>query len=912
MRGFVETRGGQVVHTAGDSFLAEFPSIADVAECALEIQRELAACNAGFEEARKVQFRIGLNMGDVLHEGDDIHGDGVNVAARLEALADPGGICVSRAIFEHIRPNLACASEDLGEHAVKNISTPVHVYRLCLDKPTGESAVPLAAPAPAAASEPPSIIVLPFENLSHAAEEDYFTDGITEDIITELSRLASLTVIARVTAFSYKGRAVKLAELGQELGVRYVLEGSVRRAGERVRITTRLEDTREGTQLWAERFDRELADVFEVQDEITGRIMATLPQRVENAEIELAKRKPQLNMAAYDYVLRGKYHHHRVTAEDNAMAVEALEKAGELEPDNAQAHAWLACTYGQAWARGFIDTDFVGDRCVEEAERALACDDKDHECHRILSEVGIVRRDFERAKYHSERAIELNPNDPRILSLKSEVLTWTGRAAEGLPWMEKALQLDPAGAQDRLGLYGLGLFAAGRESDAIDAFERITEPQAAHYANLAACHARLGAEEPATRYADRTLAANPAFSIAGYAKWLFYQHEENTAAHVEALRLFGGVGPAHPRVSLELRAAKARRSRVTLREQAHIDAFERAASGEMSQAGQMWDAILREHPNDMMAAKCAHEAYYLVGEGARLRQSVLDILPAWNEDMPYYGYLLGMGAFGLEEAGDYREAEEMGRRAVEIEPRDAWGVHAVAHTLQMEGRCREGIAWLENTHPGWEGAVWLAGHLWWHMSLPLIDAGMTDRVVEIFDQHVSDCDQDMVTRLNDCSSLLWRLELAGVDVDHRWDKLIDMWMHHIDEHAIAFCDAHLAMTMASAGGEKKLGRFLQSQRAYLEGADHSTAAIIREVGQPLCQGVIAYSRGDYAAAADHIGPVLGQVWRIGGSNAQRDLFRMTLCAALIESGRYDEAHELLEPMVAREPTPALLRDLAAA
>ncbi len=345
------------------------------------------------------------------------------------------------------------------------------------------------------------------------------------------------------------------------------------------------------------------------------------------------------------------------------------------------------------------------------------------------------------------------------------------------------------------------------------------------------------------------------------------------------LRLFGGVSSAHPRVHLELRAAMARRSRVTPREQAHIDAFDCASSGEMAAAGGLWDAILVDYPHDMMAAKCAHEAYYLVGESARMRQSVLNVLPAWDETVPYYGFLLGMGAFGLEETGEYRKAEDMGRKAVDIEPNDCWGVHAVAHVLQMEERYEEGINWLDGKHVNWDQAKWLRGHLWWHLCLPLIESGQIDRVIDIFDKHVSDCDQDMVTRLNDCTSLLWRLELKGVDVDDRWDKLVDMWAYHIDEHAFAFADAHLAMTLVSAGGEKKLGRFLESQHAYIEGENNTNSVIIEHIGRNLCLGMIAYRRGDYDKALKYMLPVRDKIYRIGGSNAQRDVFGLTIDAA---------------------------------
>ena len=345
------------------------------------------------------------------------------------------------------------------------------------------------------------------------------------------------------------------------------------------------------------------------------------------------------------------------------------------------------------------------------------------------------------------------------------------------------------------------------------------------------------------------------------------------------LRLFGGVSAAHPRINLELRAARARRSRVSAREQAHIDAFECAAGGEMSGAGQMWDGILADFPHDMMAAKCAHEAYYLVGEAERMRQSVQNILPAWDEGVPYYGYLLGMGAFGLEEAGDYAKAEDMGRQAFAIEPRDCWAVHAVAHVMEMQGRREDGIAWLDGSNAHWDGAHWLRGHLWWHLCLPLMETGQFDRVMEIFDRHVSDCDKDMVTRLNDCTSLLWRLELKGIDVVDRWDRLVDLWAGHLNDHAFALADAHIAMTMVAAGGEKKLGRFLESQHAYIEGENSTNSQIMETVGRDLCLGLIAFRRGDYATAAEKIGAVRPQIFRIGGSNAQRYIFELTLLAA---------------------------------
>ena len=378
------------------------------------------------------------------------------------------------------------------------------------------------------------------------------------------------------------------------------------------------------------------------------------------------------------------------------------------------------------------------------------------------------------------------------------------------------------------------------------------------------------------------------------------------------LRLFAGVSGSNPQVEGELALSRDRREAANPRERAHIDAFETAAAGEMSKAGQMWDAILADHPHDMMAVKCAHEAYFLVGESANLRDSVAAVLPAWDESLPYYGFLLGMGAFGHEETGDYETAEEMGRRAVEIEPDDCWAVHAVAHVLHMQGRRRDGIGWLDGTVRHWRDKMWLKGHLWWHLTLQLIEDGQIDRVLQIFDDYISDCDEDQVTRLMDCSSLLLRLELAGVEVGERWHQVVPKWLKHMDEHAIGFTDAHLALTLARAGEDDRLAEFFQSLDAYIEAQDNTNQGILAHTGRDLCHGMAAFARGDYATAADRIHPIHDDIWNIGGSNAQRQMFTLTLIKALLRSGRFTEARQIVEPWATEVPAPTLWRDLAEA
>lgn len=343
----VAEKGGRIVATGGDSVLAEFQSAVEAVRGALDMQAGVAKCNTDLPEERRMRFRIGINLGDVMVAGDDILGDGVNIAARLEQIAEPDSIFISGTVYDQVCNKLELTYSDLGAQTVKNIDHPVRAYRV---SEAGAAAVP-APPVSAAKSvrtsaAKPTIAVLPFDNMSKDEEQEYFVDGMTEDIITELSRYHDLFVIARNSTFTYKGKAVDVTEVGRELGVRYVVEGSVRRAGNRVRITVQLIDAADGHHLWAERYDRELEDVLAVQDKITQVIVANLPRRVEAAHLEESKQKPTENMAAYDYVLRAKDHHHKKTREDNAKAIEMEQKALELDPDFSLAHAWYACSLG--------------------------------------------------------------------------------------------------------------------------------------------------------------------------------------------------------------------------------------------------------------------------------------------------------------------------------------------------------------------------------------------------------------------------------------------------------------------------------------------------------------------------------------------------------------------------------------
>ncbi|MFI5018953.1 MAG: adenylate/guanylate cyclase domain-containing protein, partial [Dongiales bacterium] len=329
----VSQHGGRIFKLMGDGMLVEFPSVVDAVQCAVDIQKGMAAANEAQPASEQLLLRIGVNLGDVMVEGSDLYGDGVNLAARLEGLAEPGGICLSEAAHHHVAPKLRLGYRDLGEQSVKNFDRPVRVYSV----DTG--AAPAESQATAPMRDKPAIVVLPFANMSGDPEQEFFADGLTEDVITELSRFRDLLVISRNTSTRYKGKAVEVKKIARELAVNYLLEGSVRKLGNRVRVTVQLIDAEADRHIWADRYDRDLEDIFAIQDEVTSSVVATLFPRVEAATRERAACKPTENMVAYECVLAGKLLHHRSTKEDNAAAMVMLERAIELDPRYAQAHA---------------------------------------------------------------------------------------------------------------------------------------------------------------------------------------------------------------------------------------------------------------------------------------------------------------------------------------------------------------------------------------------------------------------------------------------------------------------------------------------------------------------------------------------------------------------------------------------
>ena len=532
--------GGRIIKTTGDGMLVEFPSLVDAANCAIEIQQRMARRNADLPADRQILFRFGINIGDVIIEPDgDVFGDGVNIAARVQELALPGGICVTRAVFEQLGGKLEISFELLGEPKLKNIARPIPIYRLHWGQMIQQTEMP-AATQIEAASEQPSVAVLPFANMSGDPEQEFFADGLTEDIITELSRFRDLLVISRNSTFVYKGRSVNIQEVAAALKVQYVVEGSVRKAGNRVRITVQLIDAETDRHIWAERFDRQLEDIFAIQDEVAASIVATLPGRLEAVAQERAIRKPTENMAAYECVLAAKVLHHRSKREDNEKAQVLINRAIELDPNYAHAYAWRACILGQCWVTNWCaDREETWNAIVANLDIALSLDERDSDVHRVLAAVNINRNNLEAAAYHHEKGLALNPNYDLLVVQQGELLTWLGRPEEGIEWIRKAMRLNPHHPERFWSHLGRAYFVARGYREAIDAFRHISKPDQFHLAFLAACHAGLGEMEAARGYAHEVLAKDPQFTVEGYMTTLHYKLPEDADHHRQALLTAG-------------------------------------------------------------------------------------------------------------------------------------------------------------------------------------------------------------------------------------------------------------------------------------------------------------------------------------------------------------------------------------
>jgi len=477
---------GRIVKTTGDGVLIEFPSVVDAVRCAVEMQRGMTGRNAEIPAERRIELRMGINLGDIIIDSDDIYGDGVNVAARLEALAQPGGICVSRVVRDQVRDKLDFGFEDLGEQKVKNIARPVRVYRVEMGARAAVSPMDETPAVQIAPDEPdrPSIAVLPFQNMSGDPEQEYFVDGIVEDIITSLSRIKWLFVVARNSTFIYKGRAVDVKQVGRELSVRYVLEGSLRKAGNRVRVTSQLIDAASGNHVWAERYDRALDDIFELQDELTLSVVGAIEPSLRQAEIARARRKRPENLDAYDLYLRALPHAHVFMPGEADKALALLGQALALQPDFPAAQVATAWCYEMRYMRGGLRE---ADKAAALSHAWAAIEAGADDATTLATAgfvIGLVSHDYATAMDVIDRALALTPASPHALGVGSIVLAHDGQVDRAVDYADRALRLAPGGSE-----------------------------ASNSYVGLAMAHCAAGNYTAAVSAASKALQANPRFSI---------------------------------------------------------------------------------------------------------------------------------------------------------------------------------------------------------------------------------------------------------------------------------------------------------------------------------------------------------------------------------------------------------------
>jgi adenylate cyclase len=580
----IQKHRGRVVDSPGDNILAEFASVVDAVRSAVEMQEELRIRNAELSEDRKMEFRIGINLGDVIYEEEQIYGDGVNVAARIEGLADAGDICISRDAYVQVKKKLSLGYEYWGEHSVKNIDEPVQVYRVLLEPEVvgkvidekkerprrwrwvAVAAVILILVVAVAAiwnfhlrssfspekgafletkstslTEKPSIAVLPFKNLGGDPEQEYFSDGITNDIITDLSKFRELSVIASNTVFTYKDNPVKVKDVSRDLGVRYVLEGSVQKIGGRLRINSQLIDANTGHHLWAERYDKDLRDLFKLQNEIVQTIVSKMAIQIEETERARVMRKSTDNLRAYDYLLRGQEHFYQRTRKGSKEARIMFQKAIEIDPRYSSAYAALA------WAH--LDDFFYGwtmfpekslQRAHDIAKEALSFEESNALAHSALGSIYLRRTQYDLAMSELQRAIELNPNDAQSQTMLGSVMLYSGRKDEAIYWKESAMRLNPRRDRGLFMTLAQAYYLNGRHEDAIIVLKKGVADQpdfVGNYIMLAAAYAQVGLTEEAKRSAATVLQLHPFFETGSYGT--VFRNPEDRTKIIDGLRKAG-------------------------------------------------------------------------------------------------------------------------------------------------------------------------------------------------------------------------------------------------------------------------------------------------------------------------------------------------------------------------------------
>lgn len=504
--------GGKVLRYAGDAILAEFPSVVGAVETAVGIQNSIAERNTNLDDGERVEIRIGVNLGEVLQDRDEIYGEGVNLAARLEAAAKPGGLCMSAAVHDQVGGKVDIVLADGGEQSFKNIDRPVRVYHW---KPGTVSAHQAAEALPL--PDRPSIAVLPFDNMSKDPDQEFFADGLAEDIITELSREEELFVTARHSTFAYKGLSTDIRQIARELGVQYVLEGSVRRAGDRLRLNAQLIEAEGNRHIWAERYDRQVADIFDIQDELTSTIYNTLLQKVRDTSMDSAMRRPTQNMAVYDLCARAFGLIYRLNQADNEKALQAVQQALALDPNFARAH-WL-----EAWV--YIYRVFAGweddhvpalEHAREAALKSVNCDPKDFWGYGTLGFAELFLHNNDRALTAIDQAIALNPNSADNRAIRALALNYLGRPEEALAEIQNAIRHNPHHPYYYLSAAGRALFMLERYDEALPYLERLvhaTRHIPVWGALLAACYVALGRKEEGRDEVRKLLAKRPEMTL---------------------------------------------------------------------------------------------------------------------------------------------------------------------------------------------------------------------------------------------------------------------------------------------------------------------------------------------------------------------------------------------------------------
>jgi adenylate cyclase len=587
MSDLIQQYRGRVVDATGDNIMAEFTSVVDAVNCAVEIQRDLAERNAELAYERRMEFRIGVNLGDVIDEDGRIYGEGVNIAARVENLAEPGGICISGRAYDQVANKLGLEYENLGEHQVKNISMPIRVYRV-LSFPgaavhrvvqaketmvrkwkklslVAAAIVALLAVAVAvwkfyqgpskrveAASvenmayplpDKPSIAVLPFDNLSGDPEQDYFSDGLTEEIITALSKIGNMFVIARNTTFTYKGKPVKIKQVAEDLGVRYVLEGSVRKAEDRVRITAQLIDALKGHHLWAERYDRDLKDIFALQDEITKNILTALQVKLTEGERIRVWSRSTDNLNAFQKFLKARVHYLRFNPDDNAIARQLCEEAIALDPEFAFAIINLAWTHIiDVWFRLSKSPKESYEQATQLTHRAISLGKSLASAYVTLGAIAQSKGQFKEAIAFGEKAVALSPGNSEQIAMLSSFLKDDGRYEEALSLIKKAIRLDPIPLPWYLTIAGGCYLRLERYEEAIEENKKVLHRNQNNLfarISITAAYSLLGREEEARASASEVLRINPKFRIKTYEKTYVSKNKEYKDRYFNALRMAG-------------------------------------------------------------------------------------------------------------------------------------------------------------------------------------------------------------------------------------------------------------------------------------------------------------------------------------------------------------------------------------